>query len=123
MSETVRVKTYMTFCHQPERDFVPFFCITKDGFHIVVTDHSGQIETDVIPFNHTASTLIFFRLVMGLAFLPGSYLGLDPTITRWDQGVSGAQKMSDTYPSFNYNIPNPDIRLFAPDSSTIIQPV
>ena len=45
---------------------------------------------------------------MGLAFLPGSNIGLDPTITRWDQGVSSAQKMSDVYPSFDYNIPNPD---------------
>ena len=55
---------------------------------------------------------------MGLAFLPNSNIGLDPTITCWDRGVTSAQKMSDVYPSFDYNIPNPDIRLFSPDSPT-----
>ena len=57
MSKTVRCKTYITFCHQPERDFIPFVCITKDGFHIIVTDHTGQIETDVIPFDRCSRNL------------------------------------------------------------------
>jgi hypothetical protein len=122
MSETIRTKTYMTFCNQPERDFIPFICIIKDGFHIVVIDHSGQIETDVIPFGRTASTLTFFRLVMGLAFLPGSCLGLDPTIVRRDHGASSGQKMSDVYRPFCYSIPNPDINLFIPNPSTSITP-
>ena len=117
MSNTIRNKTYMIFCHQPERDFVPSVCITKNNFHIVVTDHSGQIETDAIPFSRTASTLVFFRLVMGLAFLPGANLGLDPTIFRQDQGMSSAQTMSDAYPPFDSNILKPDIKLFLPDSS------
>jgi Fungal protein kinase len=122
MIETVRVKTYMAFCEQPERDFFPFFCITKDGFLIILTDHSGQISTDLIPFSRNASTLIFFRLVMGLAFLPSSYLGLDPTIIRRDQGEKGDKKLSDAFPSLGYKSTNPNIRLFAPDSSTTITP-
>jgi Fungal protein kinase len=120
MSETVWVKTYMTFCNQPERDFILFVCITKNAFHIVVSDHSGQIATDMIPFDHTASTLTFFRLVMGLAFFPGSNLELDSTIVCQDQGTSSAQKMSELYPPFSYNIPNPNINLFVADSSTTI---
>ena len=80
MARMVTVKGYMTFCSQLDRDFVPFLCITCKGIHIVVIDHIGQIETDMIPFNQTATTLILFRMVMGLAFLPDSSLGLDTTI-------------------------------------------
>ena len=120
MRETIRTKTYMTFCNQPERDFIPFLCILKDSFYIVVSDHSGQIETFPTSFGLTGSTLVFFRLVMGLAFLPSSYLGLDPTIFRRDDSMSSAKKMSDAYPPYNYDIPNPNIKLFVSDSSTII---
>jgi hypothetical protein len=122
MIKTVQVKTYMAFCEQPERDFFPFFCIAKDGFSIILTDHSGQISSDLIPFGRNASTLIFFRLVMGLAFLPSSNLGLDPTIIRQDQGEKGGKKLIDAFPPLGYKSTNPDIRLFAPDPSTTITP-
>ena len=105
MSETTWVKTYMTFCNQPERNFIPFVCITKDGFHIVVTDHLNQIKTDMIPFAHTASTLIFFQLVMGLAFPPSSNLRLDPTMVCQDQGTSSGKKMSKLYPPITFPTP------------------
>jgi Fungal protein kinase len=94
----------MAFCYQPERDFLPFICITRNHFYITVTDHAGQIETNPIPFDRTSSTLIFFRLVMGLAFLPISNLGLDPTIIRLDQGKKGVtflntlEKSVDSFP-------------------------
>ena len=117
MARTVSLKGYMTFCHQPDRDFMPFFCITQKNIHIVVTDHVGHIETDAIPFDRTATTLIFFRMVMGLAFLPDSYLGLDATITRRDNGVRGDEKLSDVYPPFPCTVHNPRIQLFLPDPS------
>lgn len=123
MAKTVSAKSYMTFCNQPDRDFVPFFCITGKGVHIVVTDHVGQIETDVIPFDRTATTLIFFRMVMGLAFLPDYYLGLDATITRWDGGARGDGKFTDVYPPFPYKVDNPRIQLFLPDSSIPPNPI
>ena len=63
----VSVKSFLTFCTQPDRDFVPFLCITGQGFHIVLSDHVGHIETNVIPFSHRTGTLIFLQMVMGLA--------------------------------------------------------
>lgn len=126
MAKTVSVKSYMTFGSQPDRDFIPFLCITGKGIHIVVTDHVGQIETDVIPFDRTATTLIFFRMVMGLTFLPDSNLGLDTTFTRRDDGVpvpeSNDGKFAKVYPPFNYNIPNPTVQLFLPDPSICVNP-
>jgi Fungal protein kinase len=118
MARMVSLKSYMTFCYQPNRDFIPFFCITHKAIHIVVTDHVSHIETNVIPFDCTATTLIFFlRMVMGLAFLPDSYLGLNTTITRLDNGVRGDGKLSDVYRPFSYNTHNPRIQLFLPDPS------
>lgn len=114
MAHTVLYKSYMTFCHQPDRDFVPFFCFSSKGVHIVVLDHSGVIETDLIPYNRTATTLIIFRMVMGIIFLPDSYLGFDSTITRRDNGIGG-EKFDALYPPFENNFPNASIQLFVPD--------
>jgi Fungal protein kinase len=76
MPETVLSKSYQIFCSQPERDFIITLCITGEGFHIVVADHSGVVETDVIKITqYTSSVLV--RMVMGLAFLPDSFLGVD----------------------------------------------
>lgn len=118
MGQTVRIKSFMAFCHQPERDFLPFICITRNHFHIIVTDHTGLIETQAIPFDRTSSTLIFFRMVMGLTFLPVSNLGLDPTIIRRDRGEKSAQSMSDAYLPFGSDILEPKISRFFPDSPT-----
>jgi hypothetical protein len=114
MAHTVLYKSYMTFCHQPDRDFVPFFCFSSKGVHIVVIDHSGAIETDLIPYNRTTTTLIIFRMVMGIIFLPDSYLGFDSTITRRDNGIGG-EKFDALYPPFESNFSNASIQLFIPD--------
>jgi len=113
MTETVSVKSYLTFCCQPERDYVVCLCITGEGFHIVTTDHVGQVETDVIPFDRNVSTLIFFRMVMGLAFLPDTYLGADTSITRGKVGKRSNVTLAETYKPFPYDNPNPSIMLFA----------
>jgi protein kinase-like protein len=121
MAETVSVKSYMAFCNQPDRDFIPFLCITGSGIHIVLTDHAGQIETDLIPFDRTATTLIFFRMVMGFTFLPDSYIGLDATISRQHGGVSSGKNLSKVYPPFSCDFANPTISLFLCDSSSCIR--
>ena len=122
MAKTVSVKGYLTFCHQPDRDFIPFLCITRTGIHIVVTDHVGHIETDAIPFTHTATTLVIFRMIMGMIFLPNSHLGMDATMFRRDDGVSSGRKFSDVYQHFEYKVNNPRIQLFASDPSICTNP-
>ena len=67
--------------------------MTGEGFHIVLTDHVGQIETDVMPFDRNSSTLIFFRMTMGLAFLSDGMLGVDVAIIRQGLGVSSQEKI------------------------------
>jgi Fungal protein kinase len=114
LPETINIKSYLTFCSQPERDYVVSLCITGQGFHIVVTDHVGQIETDIIPFKHNVSTMIFVRMVMGLAFLPDIHLGVDTTITRHEVGKPSNRAFSEEYKPFTYgNGSKPSILLFA----------
>jgi hypothetical protein len=52
MPKTVQIKSFMTFRYQPERYFLPFICITQNYFHFTVTDHTGQIKTNLIPFQY-----------------------------------------------------------------------
>ena len=59
MVNTVTDKNYLMFCAQPEKDFIISLCITGTGSHIVISDHAGQVETDVIPFDQTSATIIF----------------------------------------------------------------
>jgi len=100
MADTVSVKTYLTFCSQPERDFLVCLCITGKGFHIVLTDHAGQLETDLISFNRRFA---FLRMLMGLAFLPDSFIGIDMTITRNEAGKPSGDLFADEYQPFPYD--------------------
>jgi hypothetical protein len=113
LAETVSVKSYLTFCCQPERDFVICLCITGEGFHIVMTDHVGQVETDVIPFSRNVSTMVFFRMVMGFAFLPDSFLGFDTTMTRHQSLKHSNEVFAEKYKPFPYGNDKPSILLFA----------
>ena len=113
LAETVSVKSYLTFCCQPERDFVICLCITRKGFHIVMTDHVGQVETDAIPFNRNVSAMVFIRIVMGLAFLPDTFMGVDTTITRHEDGKRSNVTFAEKYKPFSYGNDNPSIMLFA----------
>ena len=82
LPETITVKSYLAFCCQPKRDYLISLGITGEGFHIVLTDHAGHVETDVISFDRNVNTTVFIRMLMGFAFLPDSFLGIDTTITR-----------------------------------------
>lgn len=113
LGKTVTVKSYLTFCCQPERDYVVCLCITGEGFHIVITDHAGQVETDVIPLDRNVSFMIFFRMVMGLAFLPDTFLGIDATITRYEVGKHSNVTFAETYEPYHYATVKPSIMLFA----------
>jgi hypothetical protein len=119
LPDTVSVKSYLTFCAQPERDFLVCLCFTGKGFHIVVTDHVGQIETDLIPFSNS---LVFLRILMGLAFLPDNLIGKDATITRHEAGKPSSQAFITVYQPFPYNIPSPSIKLMAPSSPSSVGP-
>lgn len=117
MVETVAVKSYMTFCMQLERDFIPFVCIIGEGFQVILVDHEGHIETDVFSFSRTTSTqsaLIFFRMVMGLAFLPDALIGLDSSIKRQEQGLSSGRPFHDEFPPMKVTVENPSIPLLVP---------
>ena len=59
MPETVLSKSYQIFCSQPEQDFIITLCITAEGFHIVVADHSSMVETDVIKIKTKYTNSVF----------------------------------------------------------------
>lgn len=100
MPETVTLKSYQMFCTQPERDFVISLCITGEGFHIVVTTRSGQLETDVIEFGPNAS-ISFVRMVMGFAFLSDDMIGVDASIIRrGNLAKSSGIKLQSRFPPF-----------------------
>ena len=113
MVESVIAKDYLTFCAQCERDFLINLLLTSEGFHIVVADRAGLMETDVIPFDRSTSILILIRMVMGLAFLPDDYLGIDKTILRREPGRSSGRKFDEVYPPFSYTVPQPFIPLLS----------
>lgn len=109
MPKTVNLKTYSMFCSQPERDFVVCLCIMHDGFHIVVSTHAAQFETDVIGFGPN-SNIPFLRMVMGMAFLSDDRIGIDTTmIRRCDLTLSSGKKLEDLYQPFpaRSSIPQP----------------
>ena len=100
MPETVTLKSYQMFCTQPERDFVISLCITGEGYHIVVTTHTAQFETDVITFG-PSTNISFFRMVMGLAFLSDDLIGVDSTmICHVHKSMSTGQKLQIEFPPF-----------------------
>jgi hypothetical protein len=117
MATTTTIKAFLMFNSQPERDFVLSLCITRECFHIVTTDHVGQVETDVIAFSRASSVTIFLRLLMGLAFLPDKWLGVDNTITRRELGKSSGCAFETTYLPFSTNFSNPSILFALPPSS------
>jgi hypothetical protein len=119
MVESTIAKDYLSFCAQSERDFMINLLITGEGFHIVIADRTGLLETDVIPFDRATSVSILIRMVMGLAFLPDQFLGIDTTITRLEIGSSSGKKFEDTFPPLSYAIPQPHIPLLSPSSSPL----
>jgi hypothetical protein len=124
MIETIISKTYSTFCAQPERDFIINLCITGDGFRVIVTDHAGSVETESISFADNHSILSFFRVVMGLAFLPDKNLGVDMTITRRNVRPSSGTKFGDQYRSYANEFSNARIDvLTVPPSRLSPQPM
>ena len=112
MPKTVTDKNYLKFCNQPERNFILNLCITRSGSHVVISDHAGQIDTAVMSFDQPSTTLLFLRMVMGLAFLPDKWLGIDDTIIR---RVHGQKKSSvpfnSVYPSFQSTFISPTITI------------
>jgi hypothetical protein len=100
MPLTITSKTFITFCTQLDRDFFICLCFTASGFHIVVSDRVGQIETDEIDFSERTT---FLRMVMGLAFLPDSWIGLDESITHKDARKASAQAFLIKYPIHDYS--------------------
>jgi hypothetical protein len=101
MTETVLSKSYHTLCSQPERDFIINICITGEGFHIVVADRSGMVETDVIKITQYTSPVLV-RMVMGLAFLPDHFIGVDMTITRNELGIASGTRLQDFFEPYSY---------------------
>ena len=122
LPDTVSVKSYMAFSTQADRDFFITLCITGAGFYIVISDHVGQIETDLLPFSES---LVFIRMVLGLAFLPDSFVGIDSTITRNKPGkdASSTHTFASLFLPFphNSNLPDqPSITLITPSSGSSV---
>lgn len=90
MPKTVIDKNYLMFCAQPEKNFIINLCITGLGIFVVVTDHEGMVDTDLISFDHSSTVLLFLRMVVGFAFLPDKWLGIDDTIIRRVHGQTSS---------------------------------
>lgn len=101
MTESIISKAYLTFRAQPERDFVITLCITKEDFRVIVVDRTGSVETELISFANPSSTIHFLRVVMGLAFLPDKYIGVDPTIIRRVRPSESRTKFEERYPPYS----------------------
>jgi hypothetical protein len=97
MKETMVTKNYLIFCSQAERDFLITLCFTSSSFFISLMDHSGIIEMSLIDFSHQTNTIIFLPIIIGLAFLPDQFLGVDTTVTCHDIGVSSNIKFEQAY--------------------------
>jgi hypothetical protein len=113
MKETMFTKNYLTFCNQPERDFLINLCFTGSGFFISVMDHSGTMETNPISFQMQHNALIFLRMVLGLAFLPDEYLGVDTTMICRETGVSSGKKFVTEFPPLRTDFPNASVIVFS----------
>jgi Fungal protein kinase len=108
------------FCAQPERNFIINLCITGTGFSVIVSDHVGLIETNVISFDRSTNVVLFLRMVMGFAFLPDKWLGIDDTIIRRVHGKTSATDTFKTlYPPFHSNFVNPRINTINPSPSNL----
>ena len=92
MALSITNKNYLMFCAQPERNFILNLCITHLSIYVAISDHAGQIDTDLVSFDQPSIVLLFLQMVMGFTFLPDKWLGLDHTIIRrvHDQKLSEA---------------------------------
>jgi hypothetical protein len=109
MGKTVTEKNYLMFNVQPEKNFIINMCITKFGFAVVVSDRVGQIETDLFSFDRSTQALLFLRMIMGFAFLPDKWLGIDVTIIRRVHGreSSSPETFRSLHPPFKSKFNNP----------------
>jgi len=96
--ESTIAKDYLSLCAQPECDFLINLLFTGEGFHIIIADHTSLLETNVIPFDRISSIVSLVRMVMGLAFLPDPFLGIDQCVTRLETGSSSGKKFEDIFP-------------------------
>ncbi len=111
MKDTIVTKSYLMFCNQPERDFIISMGITSQGFKIFLIDRAGIITTDVIPFNYHNCALVFIRMVMGLAFLPDSYIGVDATM-NFPKLATPGKKFEEAYPPLVVTKTSPSMPVF-----------
>ena len=109
---TITNKNYLMFCAQLERNFILNLCITRLGIYVTISDHAGQIDTDLVSFDQPSTILLFLQMVMGFAFLPDKWLGPDHTIIHrvHDQKPSEATFKS-LYPPFWNVFKNPNLTL------------
>jgi hypothetical protein len=112
MAKTIFDKNYLMFCDQPEKDFIINLCITYTGVYVVVSDHAGVIDTDLISFDKPSGALLFLRMVVGFAFLPDKWLGIDDTMIRRVRGQrSSALSFEVSNPPFQSEFVEPKITL------------
>ena len=125
MARTITDKNYLMFCAQPEKNFIINLCITGLGTYVAVSDHAGQVDTDLMSFDRPSSVLLFLRMVMGFAFLPDKWLGVDDTIIRRVHGqTSSAPILFETLePPYSSVFKDPKITLIYPLPSLVEKPL
>jgi hypothetical protein len=116
MADTIIDKNYLMFCAQPERNYIINLCIVKKGFFLIVSDHVGQIETDRLAFDQPSDVISLLRVVMGIAFLPDKWLGIDDTIIRRVNRTPFSDNFEKMYPVFQSTFIEPNLSVFYPRS-------
>jgi Fungal protein kinase len=81
MRNTCNTKRFLMGLYQGDRHFAPCISVYDKNFRFMVSDHAGDVHNSPQSFTGEG-TKVFFRIIIGLAFLDDSYIGLDPTMTR-----------------------------------------
>jgi hypothetical protein len=87
MKRTINNKTYLMFCTQHSRRFVPFLAVCADFIHFIVSDRQGQAIAD-IPYRQSGvyHALDIIRIVVALMFGSDEIIGYDSTIETLPDG-------------------------------------
>jgi hypothetical protein len=98
MKRTINNKTYLMFCTQHHRRFVPFLAICSHKISFLVTDREGQAISEI--YYHQSgehNALMLIRILVALMFSADEISGFDPTMTPSQDGeietISGNNKV------------------------------
>jgi hypothetical protein len=98
MKRTINNKTYLMFCTQHHRRFVPFLAVCSHKISFLVTDREGQAISEIYHYQEGEhNALMLIRILVALMFAADEISGVDPTMTPSKEGeietISGNGKV------------------------------